>query len=245
MTPKSLLENFRADAARLMAAAEGSLDAPVPSCPGWAVRDLAEHVAMVYLHKVEAIRTQKLPDPWPPAFGEGDPLELLAGAYTAVLAEFEAHDPADPAWTWTDDRTVGFWVRRMAQETAVHRVDAELAIGERTPIDPELAVDGVDELLSVILPAVQQNWPDAITSVLADAAGEVVEVRAGGREWRLRLGQAGAEFGVPGPADATVDGDPESVLLWLWGRSPDSSVTMTGSPSVLRLARKVLAEASQ
>ena len=43
-------------------------------------------------------------------------------------------DPAAPSWTWwPDDQTAGFWLRRMAQETAVHRVDVELPLGATTP----------------------------------------------------------------------------------------------------------------
>ena len=38
-------------------------------------------------------------------------------------------DPTSPAWSWTDDRTAGFWARRQANETAVHRWDAQLADG--------------------------------------------------------------------------------------------------------------------
>jgi hypothetical protein len=46
------------------------------------------------------------------------------------------------------DQTVGFWIRRMAQETVVHRVDAELA-AEVAPgaIPDDIALDGIDEFL--------------------------------------------------------------------------------------------------
>ena len=45
-----------------------------------------------------------------------------------------------------------FWIRRMAQETVIHRVDAELALGEPfAPIPDDLALDGIDEVLERFL----------------------------------------------------------------------------------------------
>ncbi|MEA2295649.1 MAG: hypothetical protein QOE86_3288 [Solirubrobacteraceae bacterium] len=245
MTPQSLLSLFRKDAERLAAVAAGALAAPVPSCPGWSAGDLTEHVAMVYLHKIAAIRDQKQPDPWPPELGDIDPLTLFGEAYQELSALFDAHLPGDPAWTWTADRTVGFWIRRMAHETAVHRVDAELAAGDRTPIDPELATDGVDEMLAVILPAIQATWPDELRSALGDAAGEVLSVRTGGREWRVGFGETGVNFSPSAEPSAIVDGPAENVLLWLWNRAGDSDVTITGSPRTAEVARRALTAASQ
>jgi uncharacterized protein (TIGR03083 family) len=244
MTPERLLSEFRANADRFAAVAATAPGAAVPSCPDWLVADLTEHVAMTYLHKVAAIRERVQPE-WPPELGVVDPLVLLHDAYGELSALFDAHEPSDPAWSWTADQTVGFWIRRMAQETAVHRVDAEQAVGERTPVDPELAADGVDEMLAVILPAVQRHWPEALGGLLAHATGEVVAIRTGGREWRLELSAGGIGFDPAGPADATVEGGPESVLLWVWGREAKPGVTITGSEHAVALARSALAAGSQ
>ena len=55
-------------------------------------------------------------------------LPLLGRAYGELIAEFGARQPTDPTPTWYDpDQTVAFWIRRMAQETVIHRMDAELA----------------------------------------------------------------------------------------------------------------------
>jgi len=35
----------------------------------------------------------------------------------------------------------------MMQETVIHRADVESATGTPSPVDPEVAVDGIDELL--------------------------------------------------------------------------------------------------
>ena len=44
---------------------------------------------------------------------------------------------------WADDKTVGYIRRRQAHEALIHRLDAELTAGAVTPLDPDLAADGV------------------------------------------------------------------------------------------------------
>ena len=59
--------------------------------------------------------------------------------------------PTDfPIWNWfgIDPPIPGFYHRRMAQEVAVHRWDAQAAAGATTPIDAALAADGIDEVLA-------------------------------------------------------------------------------------------------
>jgi uncharacterized protein (TIGR03083 family) len=121
------------------AAAAVELTALVPSCPGWTVTDLVGHVASVYLHKVAVMRTGEWPRDWPPpGLAAEAPLPLLAGAYGQLRNEFNARASASPSPTWYDpDQTVAFWIRRMAQETAIHRIDAELAAGLPVTAGPD------------------------------------------------------------------------------------------------------------
>ena len=66
----------------------------------------------------------------PPGLDDEAPLPLLARAYGELMAEFSQRAPTDPTPTWYDpDQTVAFWIRRMAQETVIHRIDAEQAAG--------------------------------------------------------------------------------------------------------------------
>ncbi len=122
------LDCLAADYARLRAVVPIDPSAAVPTCPGWTVADLTRHVGQVYLHKTVAMREGAEPDPWPPKeLANEEPLALLDRAYAGLLDEFAARKPEDPAGTWyTPDQTVGFWIRRMAQETVIHRIDAEL-----------------------------------------------------------------------------------------------------------------------
>jgi uncharacterized protein (TIGR03083 family) len=236
------VQHVRQDGQRLAVAATGSLTDEVPSCPGWTVSDLVSHVAEVYEHKIACTELGRSPDPWPPEWpAERDPLEWLGDAHKRLLAMFEASGPATPSATWwPPDQTVGFWARRMAQETAVHRIDAELAIGKPTPVDADLAVDGVDEILVIMLAGDWSDEPD-------DAAtGQRVAISTGGRTWHVTLERESvgvAEDG--GDADATLEGDPSDVLLWLWGRSPDERVVCSGDEDAIRLLRSRLVLATQ
>lgn len=236
------VEHVRADGRRLAEVAMGRLAAEVPSCPGWTVRDLVSHVAEVYEHKMACTRLGRAPDPWPPAWPpDRDPLEWFADARERLLEVFGRSEPTTPSATWwPPDQTVGFWARRMAHETAVHRVDAELAAGTPTPIDADLATDGVDEILVIMLSGDWSEDPDDA------AAGQRVAVATGGRTWLVGLErEAMTVTEADGARDATVEGDPSDVVLWLWGRAPDDRVMRSGDEDALRVLRSRLALATQ
>ncbi len=246
------LELIEQDGRRLAEAARRvDLDALVPSCPGWTVRDCVAHTAEVYQHKIACIRLQRRPgedyeQQAPPGVL---PVDWFDDSLAALLAELRGRGPAAPAYTWwPDDQTVGFWYRRMAQETAVHRLDVEDAVGEPTPIDPELAVDGIDEVLERFLGG--EDWagmgPDEWGDVDPRAGeGMTLAVRSGD-VWRSTLAADAVAFRRgDGAADAAVSGDPEPVLLWLWGRRPDGAVTLDGDRSALRAFRDRLRIATQ
>lgn len=242
MERRRYVDLLRSDGERLLAMAGRDLDATVPACPGWAVRDAVRHTAEVYEHKIACIAAGgERPAPWPPAWPEDrDPLAWYADAHGRVLDALAKTDPAAPSWTWwPSDQTAGFWTRRMAQETAVHRVDVESAFGQESPVDAELAADGVDEVLVMMLAG---DWSSEVTPHLTGSA----LVSTGGRSWRVAM--APAEVTVEesaGAADVTVSGDPSPLLLWLWGRAPDGAVRFDGDADAGRRLRERLALATQ
>lgn len=66
---------------------------------------------------------------------------------------FQEIDPDERIGTWwPPEQRAGFWMRRMAHETAVHRWDAQNAVEQAEPIWSELARDGIDEMMDVIIP---------------------------------------------------------------------------------------------
>lgn len=233
-----LHDSRHADFALLRAAvAATDPGAKVPSCPDWTVDDLAHHVSMVYLHKAECLRDGAFPDPWPPARTEPDPLAELDQTIAALDEQFAALAPSAPAPSWFQrDPTVGFWIRRMAHETLVHRIDAELAAGGPvSPIPDDIAIDGVDELLTVFLDDGSVRRRTAIAGLFASADHRPILIRTAGRAWLVTTEAdtlAVTDATPTTDAALTVTGTPEALELWLWNRAGDDLVTIAGDPSL-------------
>ena len=251
MESKRLLECLDADFHRMREVVAGAdLTAMVPSCPEWTVADLARHVGAVYLHKVECMRLGTHPAEWPPpGLNSEDPVALLDRAYPALAAEFAARAPESHSFTWYEpDQTVGFWIRRMAQETVIHRVDAELGAGvEPASIPSDLAHDGIDEFLVAFVAFGAAAYPEEYSTLLAESDGRAVRLSTPDVAWLVRLTVAGIEVahGEADNAAATVHGDPADLLLWVWGRVGDASVTIAGDSEAVTDLRQVFAISAQ
>lgn len=242
LEPQRYFESVDADTERLIEVARRGLDAPVPCCPGWTVADVVTHVAQVYEHKVRVMADNAWPEPWPPAEQpRQEPLERLAQATSALFEEFASHQTTDETTTFSAaDRTIAFWARRMALEVAVHRYDAELAHGEPTTIPDDLAVDGIDEVLRVMLAG---PWWDRLVTTDHPIDADMA-VESGGQRWVATAGatRVTVREDPDGSADVTVGGDPGEMFLWLWGRLPDDRVTIEGAAELAGELRARLAE---
>ena len=153
-------------------------------------------------------------------------------------------------------------LRRQAHEALVHRVDAEQTAG--LPVgDPgiALAVDGVDEMLGVMvsgLPPWATFAPD----------GQRVRLLAtdAGREWVMAFGRfhgtspstgrvydeecaelvGGAPWeGEDQDVTATVAGAAWDLELWLWGRGSLDGLARDGDQAAIDRLRAVVAESTQ
>lgn len=238
------LVHIRDDGDLIAAAAPRGLQLPIPACPGWDVSDVLAHLAGVYDHKVMAMRLGRRPveGEWvtDEPFGKTT-LEWFGDEHAKLLAELVAHQPKDPAWSWwPPDQTVGFWYRRMALETVVHRADVEAQFGPPSAIDEELAIDGIDEVLTLMLGGEDE------AAVEASGTG-TVEVRAGDAAWSIRLEDARTvvESGRRSSSNAVLSGDPAALFLYLWGRAPLDTLTRSGDESKITLMRARLALATQ
>ena len=134
-----------------------------------------------------------------------------------------------------DHQRAGFWPRRMAHETAVHRVDAEQAVGAAVgAIEPAFGVDGIDEILTIFVPALgaDRSPGDGRTVHLhsTDAEGEWL-IRFDPDRIDVATGHAKGDAAVRGPA-----GD---LLLWLWGRRPLDGLEVFGDPGAADALRAV------
>ncbi|QQQ76125.1 maleylpyruvate isomerase N-terminal domain-containing protein [Saccharothrix sp. 6-C] len=232
------VQHLRTQYAALRAAAVAAgPDAPVPSCPEWTVRDLVDHVGLVHSWALRALRTPVDGERPRPDDRPADWDELLAwwDKKVAELADTLAGAPADtPAWTFIGPKTFGFWSRRQAHETAIHRLDAEHARhGADVPsllFDVEFAADGVDEFLTRMLPRAARRKP-------VERAGRVLFHAAdAGRAWEVRLtpGQPPEVGPITGSAtdeDATAAGTADALYRAVWGR-PSGAIT-SGDRSLL------------
>ncbi|HEY6277436.1 MAG TPA: maleylpyruvate isomerase N-terminal domain-containing protein [Streptosporangiaceae bacterium] len=226
-------------------------DAPVPSCPGWDADDLLWHLAEVQWFWGTVVRERLATPPADDAGPERPPDRAgLAAFYHRAsqdLAGTLAATPPDTAvWTWADDHTAGFVRRRQAHEALIHRVDAELAAADRTPMDPLLSADGVDEALRIMYGSVP-GWatftPDPGATLRLRAAdtghtwlvttGRLTGTRArdGSRCDEPDLHTAASDTG--GPAAAVVEGNAADLDCWLWRRPEYEPVTQSGDAEVL------------
>jgi uncharacterized protein (TIGR03083 family) len=254
MENSRFLECLAADYGRIRAVVPGNLDSLVPSCPEWTVGDLVQHVGAVYLHKVATLRDGAAPAEWPPAgLNDEEPVALLDRAYAELVGEFGRRKPEEFSPTWYEpDQSVGFWIRRMAQETVIHRIDAELGVGVPVaPIPDDLANDGIDELLKVFVAYDLKKWPDDYAEALAKSPGWSYTINTGGVEWTV--GTSPGSFSVGGGpgmtvadfsnTDVTISGTPTALLRWVWNRETPgepSGVTIEGHADLAEFRRCVV-----
>ena len=155
------LAHLAHDGGRMAELARGDLDAPVPTCPEWTLEDLLEHTGQVHRWQTEACRVDagQFPDPATFARPRGDDQSVadwFQEGVDAAVATMTAVAPGEPRWTWAKPDggdTSDWYFRRIAQETLVHRIDAELAAGgEVSDVDATLAADGIAEMFEVFTP---------------------------------------------------------------------------------------------
>jgi hypothetical protein len=101
--------------------------------------------------------------------------------------------------------------RLQVQEAALHRWDAQDAVGSAAPLDPDAAADAV-ELFADLLPLVTAAPPHSFTVEIADAGGRRVPM----------LDAAGR------PEAGTLRGPASDLLLVLWRRIPLTTVAVDG-----------------
>ncbi|MFE6774250.1 maleylpyruvate isomerase family mycothiol-dependent enzyme [Streptomyces fimicarius] len=228
---------------RLLAAAaeRAGPGASVPTCPGWQIRHLLRHTGMVHRWAAAFVtegHTDYRPDGGEPAL---DGAELLAwfreGHGHLVRSLGEA--PADlDCWTFLPAPSpLAFWSRRQLHETAVHRVDAESALGgPLTPVPAERAVDGIDELLT--------GFHARPKSKVRSRKPRTLRVRAVDTEatWTVRISEDPPEAVRTVTPDAPEDGvdcelsgTAEGLYLTLWNRLPLAALSLRGDRSVARL----------
>ncbi|ACU74912.1 protein of unknown function DUF1503 [Catenulispora acidiphila DSM 44928] len=204
---RSELDTFGALLAGLTKA---DLDRQVPSCAPWTLYELADHLGNGNLWVTTAIQEghgrndQERTAPHDPASLHTWYLSTVDQITTALAA-----DPGTEAWTFSSlmPRTVGFWQRRRAHETRMHRWDLQNALagvgGAAEPIDAAFAADAVGEVFELFAPRM-------IKRGLAAEPATALRLTAtdAGRSW---------EYG-PGEPVSEVAGTASDLALMIWGR---------------------------
>jgi len=227
------------------AAERAGLDAAVPPCPPWQVKDLLRHTG--YIHRWAARHITERPSQvidGPPEEeilrGGATDSELLAWFRVGCAALAETLATADPALECATfiaaPSALAFWARRQAHETAIHRADAESAAGATPEYPAEFAADGIDELIMGF--GRRRKYTPAAGAeggrlrVLAADTGDAWSVEP--HEGRLQP-RRDPESDAPDGAGCTVSGSASGVYLYLWNRADATrvGVTITGDPALL------------
>lgn len=193
----------------------------VPTCPGWSISDLVTHLSfgLGVCYPIAAAT--------PPAtsadlvFSNADRSSIGLMGLEAVesfranlrncVTALKEMDPAAPCWTYAGDGLVSFWIRRAACETAIHRYDAERALGEQSFLTADRADDGIDEVLEFAYPFAGRKIgapPSRLRVVSTDSA------------LRRSIGS--------GEVESLITCDAHSLFLAMWGREPDTKIHVDG-----------------
>jgi uncharacterized protein (TIGR03083 family) len=227
------------DGRRLADAAERvGVDAEVPTCPGWRVRDLLGHLGGVHRWAASYVSTGRS-EPFTregraefAAPGDDDALlDWFRDGHRALVDTLTSADETVMCWTFMPAPSpLAFWARRQAHETAIHRADAELIIRAAPAWDPAFAADGIDELLNGFLARPRGR-------LVADPARSlVVAATDADAAWTITIGPDNRRVVAGGgPADLTVAGPAADLYLLLWNRGGSDRLDVHGDRAVLDL----------
>ncbi|WP_024443371.1 maleylpyruvate isomerase family mycothiol-dependent enzyme [Mycobacterium sp. UM_WGJ] len=142
----------------------GDPQLPIPTCPEWNLTQLFRHfgrgnrwAAQIITDRMDGpLDPRDVVDGKPPAEADAA-IDWLHDGAQRVLDAVAHSGPDIPAWTFMGPRPASWWVRRRLHEATVHRADATLALGGDFALSPELAADGIGELLDLIPVLIARN----------------------------------------------------------------------------------------
>lgn len=201
------LESIASDGAEIGRLCRSHPARAIPTCPEWTGADLLAHLTAF---------SEWLRNLWAGSGAVASPLPVVESeeaarnwdrTLTDLLALLRETDPRAPMPNWSSGpQTAAFWLRRCAQDVAIHRWDAaRLTEQDPDPVPADIALDGIDEYLHIFI-------------TTAFATGSAPE---GHDTLRLEITDLGhaAQRDLPHPGPVTVlRGSASDLLLGLWHR---------------------------
>lgn len=224
------VEAIKRESGALAAAAERAPRAEIASCPGWNMLDLVFHVGGVhhFWNEVVERRLQSHEEASRPGLPKRDAaVDWFCAGAARLVDTLTAAEPNERVWTWGQQKNVAFVRRRMAQETAVHRWDAESAAGAPRSLEVALATDGVGEFFDTFMPAEERVF---------ERPGESIHLHQtdGEGEWLVRFDPHGVSVEHShAKGSVAVRGPASDLLLLLWRRVDPRDVEIFGDERLL------------
>ena len=252
------VELFAAAAERFaVAVATADLHARVPACPEWTAYDLVCHLGNVHSWAatiVETGRSAAEQNDEPRTHRARVASEWYAGKAEDLYEVLRTVDPEKPCWNFAFRAgTAAFWRRRQLHEVTVHSFDLVASGGTSNlavEVTPELAADGVDEVLNVFLyrmhrrghPAtltapvclvatdVDRAWTVSPRPVVSDPDAAVPTQPRGSSSEAAPALIEGPPLVVDRrhPRSDQVSGPAEALYRALWKRGPRDGLTISG-----------------
>lgn len=225
---------------RLLAAAatQTELDAPIPTCPDWRMRDLVRHVGGVHRWasgyvgdrrtEVWDVDLDDIVGTWP---ADLDLIDWFREGHTRLVHTLASAPPDLNYFTFlAAPSPLAMWARRQAHETAMHRVDAESPGSTITKFHPTFAAD---ELLSCFITRPRRgpkvSRPHSIDVHATDT----------GDDWYLEISsETVVTSRCGGPADCTITAAAGELYLLLWNRRSEADISVDGDRGLLALWRE-------
>ncbi|MBA0125963.1 maleylpyruvate isomerase family mycothiol-dependent enzyme [Haloechinothrix sp. YIM 98757] len=239
MDVSELIATLESEGHRLARAAERvGVDADVPTCPGWRVRDLLLHIGGVHRWagtvvtepRREPLHLERAEDISAHLPADAELIDWFRRGHTDLLKALRNAPEDLRCWAFlTAPTPLAFWARRQAHETTVHRVDVESADGAVEPVGPDVATDGIDELLGAFVPRDRTGLhsdPPTSMSVRTTDTGACWLLHVSSGPVTVERSQA--------PADTVVSGAASDVYLALWNRLPLTALDVAGSAELPR-----------
>jgi uncharacterized protein (TIGR03083 family) len=200
---------------------------PVPTCPGWTVKQLLRHVGRGDRWAAQLV-SERRDDYLDPRSVEGgkpppdpdDAISWLHGGAQRLIDAVEQSGVETPIWTFLGPRPANWWIRRRLHEVAVHRADLAIALGSDFTLEPDIAADGITEFLERI-------------AIQAGRDGAPLPLETGNT---LHLHATDAGLGEAGEWTISATGEgPEAAITWSHEHGK-GSVALRGGATELLLA---------